>query len=100
LKSKNGEALKIETVVGITIGILMIIGLSLGLGFGVYMTYDGKNLRGLTRAYIAANENAAAAWEETGRARDDSTYYGQVAQAALERLVLCEGYAWEEIGTP
>ena len=28
-----------------TIGILMIIGLSLAIGFGFYQTYDGKNLQ-------------------------------------------------------
>jgi hypothetical protein len=82
----------------ITIGLLMIVGLSLGIGFGVYITYDGRNLRDLTRAYIAAGADADAAWDATRRAREDSTYYGKVAQNALERLVACEGYVWEEVG--
>jgi predicted negative regulator of RcsB-dependent stress response len=58
---------KIET----TIGILVIIGLSLGIGFGVYQTHDGKNLRDFAGMYAemreelqAAKADARKAWHE------------------------------------
>ena len=47
--------------VEITIGILLIIGLSLGIGFGFYREYDGKNLREFSGMYAEMRQELQAA---------------------------------------
>ena len=48
----------------ITIGMLLIIGLAMGLGFGFYREYDGKNLRDLAGMYAEMREELEVAREE------------------------------------
>jgi predicted negative regulator of RcsB-dependent stress response len=52
-----------------TIGILVIIGLALGIGFGVYQTHDGKNLRDLAGMYGEMREELRAAQADALEAR-------------------------------
>jgi hypothetical protein len=79
-----------------TIGILLIIGLSLGIGFGFCQTYDGKNLRDLAgrnaelRARVVSAENAAAAALQQGR--EDRERFLQQAREDRERLALYIDY--------
>ena len=64
------------------VGILMIIGLSLGIGFGVYQEYDGKNLRELARVHaelraraVSAEDAAAAALQQVREERKRLALY-------------------------
>jgi len=59
---------KIET----TIGVLLIIGLAMGLGFGFYREYDGKNLRDLAGVYAEMREELQVAREELRVAQSDA----------------------------
>jgi hypothetical protein len=80
-------------VIEATIGILLIIGLSLGIGIGAFQQYNSQNLRDLTgktfrlKARAISAENAAAAALQ--QAREDR-----------ERLALYIDYIVGQIEAP
>jgi len=76
----------VEKGMGLTIGILMILGLSLGIGFGVYQMHDGKNLRDLSRMYGEMREEAAAAVATAKTANEMARRALQQAAKDRERL--------------
>ncbi len=59
----------------IIFGILMIIGLSLGIGFGVYRTHDGKNLRDFAGMYAEMREELHAAKAAARAAQIELAHY-------------------------
>jgi hypothetical protein len=67
-----------------TIGILVIIGLSWGIGFGVYRTYDGKNLRDLTGQYVEMRKELEAAQADALTAREELMHYRRYIWGELE----------------
>jgi hypothetical protein len=78
--------MRIETI----IGVLLIIGLSLGIGFGFYQEYDGKNLRDLAgvnselRARAISAEHAVA--EALQQAREDRERLAHYIEYVLGKL--------------
>jgi len=78
---------KIETA----IGVLLIVGLSLGIWFGVSREYDGKNLRDMARLHselraraISAEHAAAAALEQAHEDRELLAHYIEYVWGKLE----------------
>ncbi len=71
---------KIET----TIGILVIIGLSLGIWFGVSQEYDGKNLRDFAAMYASMGEEVRAAKADAQEARNELAHYREYIFGKLE----------------
>jgi predicted negative regulator of RcsB-dependent stress response len=71
---------KIET----TIGILVVIGLALGIGFGVYQTHDGKSLREFAAMYASMREELQAAKADAREARNELAHYKDYIFGKLE----------------
>jgi hypothetical protein len=78
---------KIETI----IGVLLIVGLSLGIWFGFSREYDGKNLRDLAGMHsvlreraISAEHAAAVALEQARQDRERLAHYMEYVLGKLE----------------
>ena len=83
--------LDMDMKIDATIGILMIIGLSLAIGFGFYQTYDGKNLpafaeihKGLREDLAAARAAASVADEKARKDRERLAHYIEYVLGKLE----------------
>lgn len=63
----------------------MIIGLSLGIGFGVYQTHDGKNLQSFAAAHNELRKEIKTANAAVQAANEE-------ARADRKRFVDCKGY--------
>ena len=75
-----------------TIGILLIIGLSLGIGFGFYHEYDGKNLKGLAE-FAAETERARRYYlKEMEWSQEQAQRAREAARVASERLAHYQEY--------
>ena len=68
----------------ITIGMLLIIGLSLGIGLGVYHEYDGKNLRAMARQHAEMREEMEAAKADALGMRKKLAHYQEYIFGKLE----------------
>ena len=62
----------------------MILGLALGIGYGVYRTHDGKNLQEFAAMYASLREEVQAAKADAGAARDELAHYKEYILGKLE----------------
>ena len=81
--------MKIETA----IGVLLIVGLSLGIWFGFSREYDGKNLRDLAEMHSVLRERAIAAEHAAAVALEQ-------ARQDRERLALYIDYIVGQVEAP
>lgn len=81
--------MKVET----SVGVLLIISLSLALWFGVSQEYDGKNLRALAGMHLEMKERAISAERAATAALEQ-------ARADRERLELYIDYIVGQVEAP